>query len=662
MKQRMKELVVELNEASNLYYNGGESPLTDKEFDAKLKELAELEEKYGFIYCNSPTVNVGSPVLDGINQVEIKDKPMLSLDKVHSAKEIEDFSDGWDIIATIKCDGLSVRLIYEKGVLVSANTRGNGTIGSDISEHIKYFLNVPLMISKKERYIIDGEAIIYDKDFEIINRNNEFKNNRNTASGSLALLDMSIVKNRRLSFIAWDVIQGGSYSEYHYNIEEAEELGFTVVPGFVLDCTKVEENEINSINTDLLNIAHEKGIPCDGVVWRINNISAGNDRGRTAHHFLNAIAWKPHDEEYETELCGIEWSMGRTGVLTPVAIFKPIDIDGSTVERASLHNVSVMREVLGEYPELKQTIWVAKMNQIIPQIVRAKKNDIPHDHVLNHGGISVVPVCCPVCGGNIKVEKSPSGVLNAVCINPECDGKLINRIDHYCGKKGLDIKGISKATIEKLINWGWINDSITELYDLQSHRTEWINKPGFGAVSVDKILNAIDASKSNTSLAAFISGIGIPLVGSTIAKEIVKYYSTWWDFKAAVGGDWTELDGFGPEISNAINSFDYAEADKIAEMLTFAIPDGQDNELVKSADGITFCITGKLTSGNWRNRDELKAYIELLGGKVSSSVTSKTNYLINNDSTSQSSKNLSAQKLGVKIITEAEFIDAFGQK
>lgn len=659
--QRMKDLIVELNEASNLYYNGGESPLTDKEFDAKIEELKALEKECGFIYCNSPTINVGSPILDGINQVEIKDKPMLSLDKVHSAKEIEDFSDGWDIIATIKCDGLSVRLIYENGVLVSANTRGNGTIGSDISEHIKYFLNVPLQITKKEKYIIDGEAIIYDKDFEIINRNNEFKNNRNTASGSLALLDMSIVKNRRLSFIAWDVIQGGNYSEYHYNMEEAEDLGFTVVPGFALDCTKVEEDEINSINIDLLNIAKEKGIPCDGVVWRINNIAAGNDRGRTAHHFLNAIAWKPHDEEYETELWGIEWSMGRTGVLTPVAKFRPIDIDGSTVERASLHNVSVMREVLGEYPELKQTIWVAKMNQIIPQIVRAKKNDIPHDHVLNHGGISVVPVCCPICGGSIKIEKSPSGVLNAVCTNPECDGKLINRIDHFCGKKGLDIKGISKATIEKLINWGWLN-SIKDLYKLDNYSITWSNKQGFGKVSVNKILNAILLSKENVDLASFISAIGIPLVGKTIAKEIVKYYSTWDDFMTGIGGDWTEFDGFGPEISRAINKFDYTEANEIAAMLDFAIPDSQDSELIKSADGITFCITGKLTSGNWKNRDELKAYIELLGGKVSSSVTSKTDYLINNDSTSQSSKNLTAQKLGVKIITEVEFIDAFGQK
>ena len=402
----IKKLINELNDASFKYYNGLESPLSDKEFDIKFKELQNLEKETGIIYSNSPTQNVGAPVLNNINKVSIQEQPMLSLDKAHSAQEICNFENGYDIIASIKCDGLSIRIIYQDGKISSANTRGNGYEGSDVTEHIKQFLNVPLVINKQGTYIIDGEAIILNKDFKLINQNNQFQNNRNTASGSLALLDMSIVKNRRLSFFAWDVIKGGNYNEYHYNLEEAQELGFSIVPSFALDATQRDRlKEVDEINQDLLNIAKEKGIPCDGVVWRINNIQAGKKMGQTSHHFLNAIAWKPSDDEYETELKNIEWSMGRTGILTPVAIFKPIEIDGTIVERASLHNVSVMIETLGERPEQNQHIWVIKSNQIIPQIVRAAKNDIPHDHILPG-----TPMYCPCCGKETKLIWSDTGV------------------------------------------------------------------------------------------------------------------------------------------------------------------------------------------------------------------------------------------------------------
>ena len=644
----IEKLVKELNEASELYYNGKESPLTDAEFDIKLKKLKELEKEYDFVLSDSPTINVGSkPILNGIDTVEIQGKPMLSLDKVHLAKEIEDFSDGYDIIASIKCDGLSVRLIYEDGKLVSANTRGNGTEGSDISEHIKYFLNVPLVIKKKERYIIDGEAIIYDKDFAIVNKNGEFKNNRNTASGSLALLDMSIVKNRRLSFIAWDIIEGGFATQFHYNLEEAEDFGFTVVPALALDCTKVEELEIEEINKILLNVAKEKGIPCDGVVWKINDIKAGEAKGRTAHHWCNAIAWKPEIKEYETELLDIELSLGRTGVLTPVAIYKPIMIDGSECSRASLHNVSVMRDTLGIHPYTGQKIKIFKANEIIPQISWADTNEenVDWDKLIK-------VTCCPVCGGSLEIEDN-NGIVTLWCANPDCEGKLANKVDHFCGKKGLDIKGISKATIEKLIDWGWIN-GFTDLFKLEEHSVEWKSKPGFGEASVNKIIFTINATRKSTKLESFISAIGIPLVGRTIAKEIVKYYSTWDEFRAAVGGDWTEFDGFGPEISKAINNFDYTEIDEVAGMLTFEQPESQNEENIMLA-GEVFCITGKVN--HWKNRDELKSYIENHGGKVVGSVSSNVTFLINNDATSTSAKNTTAKKLGIPIITEDEFLN-----
>lgn len=369
---KMQELINELNEASKLYYNGQESFLSDKEFDEKINELKTLEQKYKIVYANSPTVKVGAPVLNVLNKVTIKDKPMLSLDKVHSAEEIKKFSDGYDIIASIKCDGLSVRLIYENTDLVSANTRGDGYIGGDITEHIKHFLNVPLKIATPERFIIDGEAIIYDDDFSIVNKNGEFKNNRNTASGSLALLDMSVVADRRLSFIAWNIIAGSDKKCYHYNLEYAKELGFTTVPTLALDCTKVEENEINEINRILLEEAKEKGIPCDGVVWKINDIVAGAAKGQTSHHFLDAVAWKPEIEEYETKLIDIEWTMGRTGQISPIALFEKVNIDGTEIARASLSNLSILKKTLGEKPFKGQTIMVSKRNMIIPKIERAK--------------------------------------------------------------------------------------------------------------------------------------------------------------------------------------------------------------------------------------------------------------------------------------------------
>jgi len=657
-------LIKTLNDASSKYYNGGESPFSDKQFDNMLAALKELEEKTGVVYSNSPTQNVGAPVLGTLNEVEIVKQPMLSLDKVHTAEEIANFQSGYDIIASIKCDGLSVRLIYKDGNLVSANTRGNGYIGSDITNHVKQFLNVPLKIKKEGTYIIDGEAIIFARDFAIVNKNGEFKNSRNTASGALALLDMSIVKSRRLSFIAWDVIEGGKYNLYHYNIEEAESLGFKIPPMMAIDATCRDRlDEIEDVNNDLISMAKEMGIPYDGVVWRINDIEAGRKMGKTAHHFLNAVAWKPANEEYETRLKYIDYDVSRMGILTPVAVFEPIDIDGSTVERASLHNMSIMKEVLGETPYAGQPVWVIKANMIIPQITRAIKKD--YGDIIAAGGCTVglggdYGVLCPICGGLTSIRTSESGVDVLYCDNENCPGKLAQRIDHYAGKKGLDIKGISRKTIEKLIDWGWINDSISELYDLQSHRTEWISKPGFGAASVDKILNAIEESRSDTSLEKFISGIGIPLVGSTIAKEIVKYYPTWEKFREAVGSDWTLFDGFGEEINKAINNFDYTEADKIAATFAFK----QRSSSVKAPETAAafkdkvFCITGKVHI--FKNRDELKADIESLGGKVVSSMSSKVNYLINNDATSTSAKNKAAQAAGIPIITEEEYVEMKG--
>ena len=644
------ELKEKINKAKFAYYNTDSPIMSDKEYDNLIK-------KYG----EEPSV--GAPVLDSIKKITITDKPMLSLDKVHNEKEIISFSNGYDIVASIKCDGLSVRLIYKNGILFSANTRGNGSEGADITEHIKYFTNVPLKILKTEKYIIDGEAIIYNDDFKIINKNNQFKNSRNTASGSLTLLDMNIVKQRHLSFIAWDVIQGGCSSEYyHYNMEEAENLGFTTVPMLILDVTKVEQKEIANINQTLLKKSKEKGIPCDGVVWRINDIKEGNKRGQTAHHFLNAIAWKPNDETYSTRLKHIQWTMGRTGVLTPVAIFDPIDIDGSTVERASLHNVSVMREILGDCAYVGEPLQVYKANQIIPQIAEAEPK-YDYGYVIAHGGVSANDVIerCPICGGDVAYITSDDGVINAYCDNPLCEGKLINRLEHFCGKKGLDIKGLSKATFQKLIDWEWL-ENIEGIFNLNQYRNEWIKKPGFGIASVDKILKSIEEHR-HTTLDAFISAIGIPLIGRTAAKDLTNYFETYEDFRDAVMDDTYNffiLDNFGEEMNNSIKNFNYAEADRISKLLIFETPVVNKNQINNSLTGKTIVITGKLT--NFKNRDELKAVIIAHGGKVADAISSKTDYLICNDKNSMTSKTKKAKELNIQIITEEECLQLITQE
>lgn len=633
------ELKEKINKAKFAYYNTDSPIMSDKEYDNLIK-------KYG----EEPSV--GAPVLDSIKKIIITDKPMLSLDKVHNEKEIISFSNGYDIVASIKCDGLSVRLIYKNGILFSANTRGNGSEGADITEHIKYFTNVPLKILKTEKYIIDGEAIIYNDDFKIINKNNQFKNSRNTASGSLALLDMNIVKQRRLSFIAWDIIQGGCSSEcYHYNMEEAEELGFTTVPMLILDATKIEQEEIANINQTLLKESKEKGIPCDGVVWRINDVKEGNRRGQTAHHFLNAVAWKPNDETYETEVKNIEWTMGRTGQLTPVLIYNDIEIDGAICNRASLHNISIMTQLMGgAYPG--QRVFIYKANQIIPQ-VKSAQEDNP-----NHVPMIEIPKKCPYCGKPTEI-RNDNGSKILYCTNNKCNQKLINKLEHFCSKShGLDIKGLSKATFEKLIDWGWINN-IEDIFNLYTHKDEWTNKPGFGAKSVDKILKSIEEHR-HTTLDAFISAIGIPLIGRTAAKDLTNYFETYEDFRDAVMDDTYNffiLDNFGEEMNNSIKNFNYAEADRISKLLIFETPVVNNIQINNSLTGKTIVITGKLTT--FKNRAELKAVIESHGGKVSDSISGKTDLLINNDVNSTSSKNKAAKARNIPIVSELDFMKQY---
>ena len=641
----MIKLINRLNEASYAYYNTENPIMSDAEFDALMDALKDMERDSGIIMSNSPTQKVGAPVLSELKKVKIQNKPMLSLNKVHSAEEVFSFAKGKKILGLVKCDGLSTRLVYENGKLVSAHTRGDGYIGSDVTDHVKNFINVPLTINTTKRYVVDGESIIKDKDFATLTG---LKNNRNAASGALSLLDTKEVRNRKLSFILWDVIEGEEEEDsLTERIYHALKLGFDVISGVEISSKDLSIEKIDEGNKIVMNKAKELGIPCDGVVWKYDSVSYGEAQGSTSHHFNNGIAWKPEIETAKTILKDIEWTIGRTGVLTPVAIFEPVDLDGSTVERASLHNISIMNELLGS-AHATQPIYIYKANMIIPQILTAEEKE-PGDFLYTLEFI--IPEACPICGGDTEIRKdNDSEVL--YCANPACSGKLINRLDHFCGKKGLDIKHLSKATLEKLVNWGWIN-TYQDIFILNEHREAWIKKPGFGEASVDRLLNSIRDAKT-TTLDKIIAAAGIPEIGSSVAKELAKHYKTWEDFRAE--DNFLQYDGIGEVMNNHLLNFNYEDLNldyTVNLHLKLEEEKQMQTEASGKLEGCIFVITGKV-SLLAKNRDGVKDIIEAAGGKVASAVSTKTNYLLNNDNTSTSAKNEKAKALGIKIITEQE--------
>ena len=648
----IKTLVQELNRLTKLY-DEGHPEISDKEWDDLYFKLKEMEEKTGIIYPDSPTQNIHFEKVSELKKIK-HNHPMLSLDKTKNIKDIDSFINKHEWVAMAKMDGLTCSLRYINGELISAETRGNGIEGEDITHNAKIISSIPQKINYKNELIIDGEIICTYKNFEFFN--NEYKNPRNFASGSIRLLDAQECSKRKLTFIAWDVIKGFDNQTLTDNLMDLHFEGFTIVP-FTIKSSVVLNTEI-AIDTIKSN-CEELSYPIDGIVFKYNNLKEYVAAGRTDHHFKGGLAYKFYDETYPTRLKYIQWTMGRTGVLTPVAVFDPIEIDGTIVERASLHNVSIMREILGNCAYVGEPLEVAKMNQIIPQIIEAgPKYD--YGYVIGHGGVSAHDVIerCPICGGEVDYITSPDGVINAYCSNPHCEGKLINILDHFCGKKGLDIKGISKATFEKLIDWGWLGN-IEEVFSLSNFRDEWIKKPGFGIKSVDKMLQAIEDAK-HTTLDAFISAIGIPLIGRTVAKDLINYFETYEDFRNAINDntyDFSILNNFGEEMNKNIKNFDYAEADRISKLLFIEAPVVNNNIINNNLEGKTIVITGKLT--NFKNRAELKSIIEAHGGKVVDSISSKTSMLINNDINSTSSKNKTAKNNGIPIITELDFINQY---
>ena len=619
-------------------YNCGNPTITDEEWDKVYFQLQELEKKIGFRYPDSPTQHIDYAVIDSLDKFT-HSIPMRSLAKTKSIEEVDAYFGDHPYIGMVKMDGLSLSLTYRDGKLVSAATRGNGEIGENITHNARVIHNIPQTINADIEIIVNGEIIcpldVFEKYFA-----EDYKNPRNFASGSIRLLNSKECDARKLKFVAWDCVAGTNFTTFGERLNFLSLLGFEVVPAitkqlsaqFVIDWVKIQA-QINHY-------------PIDGVVFRHEDIAYGESLGNTSHHPNHSIAFKFMDETVETHLLDIIYEPSRNGVLTPIAIFEPIEIDGSIVGRASVHNLSVMQELFKGGPWRNQAIEVYKANMIIPQIASAERIMASDDEFIN------MPEKCPACGGPLKVQVSEAKIRTLICPNEKCSCRLINQLDHFCGKKGLDIKGLSKATLEKLIDWGWVETKL-DIFKLHEHKSEWVKKAGFGEKSVSNILNAIEQAK-DVSLSQFIASLGIPLVGTTVSKLIEKKCVTYIQFRDDVLNDsfsFANWDGIGPEINQALKTFDYTEADILnveAVRIYFAKAD-----LIKATtlEGKRFAITGSIGIG----RSKLSEYIEKHGGTVTSSVSRKTDFLIANQP-EDSAKYKNAIAYGTKILTEDEVL------
>lgn len=653
----MKALIKTLNEASDAYYNGAkESTLTDEQFDRMMYNLKNLEDNTGIVFSDSPTHNVGAKVVDSINKVE-HNHLMLSLDKCHSAQELIDFAGEDDCYLSVKCDGLTCSLRYVDGQLVSAETRGDGHVGQSILFHAIEFCNIPTYIPCDGEFIIDGEAVIFADDFERINsslpEDKKFKNSRNLASGTLANLDANITKQRNMKFIAWRVIKGFDYiSSNFFKLKEAEKFGFTVPPMFTYTNNSSNKDNLENMLHELRKQANNIGLPMDGVVMAKDNCELADRMGRTDKFFYHSIAYKFEDEKYETTLTGIDWTVGRTGVITPTATFRPIIIDGTEVSRASMHNLSVMKELCGGnsfYPNMKVNIY--KANQIIPQVKSVEwvfEDEINNEKLLT-------PKKCPCCCADTSVVKTNNSEV-LMCTNPNCSAKKIAQFTHFVSRKAMNIDGLSEKTLELLISHGFLHN-YKDIYHLKDHRDKLILLEGLGEKSVDKLLDSIEKSRTVT-LDRFITALGIPNIGSSAAKAISKQFNgDHYDFVQALtnGYDFSQIDDFGKITNKSLHDW-WDSKDQMVELLPIEMNFIVENDVGSSSNlnGKSFCITGSLT--HYQNRDALVKAIEDNGGKYVSGVSKKTDFLINNDTTSTSGKNKKAIELNIPIISEDDFL------
>lgn len=644
--KRLRELVSILSEASLAYEQENREIMSNYEYDKLYDELVKLEDETGTILANSPTRKVGYEVLSSLPK-EAHQSPMLSLDKTKSVSDLVEFMGDKPCLLSWKLDGLTVVLTYENGELVKAVTRGNGEIGEVITSNAKCFSNIPLKIGVKGKLVLRCEAVISYSTFEKINANlgvneEQYKNPRNLASGSVRQLDSSITKQREVQAIVFNVVycedcKSDSKCEL---FEFVENLGFTTV-----DCFYVtSENELRNAVENFRAEVNNYDIPSDGLVITYDSVSYGESLGRTAKFPKHSLAFKWKDETKSTTLRDVIWQVGRTGKITPVAIFDTVDIEGSEVSRASIHNISILEDLELGYGDV---IEVYKANMIIPQILGnfTCSNDIE------------IPDTCPVCGEETHIiQEKNSKIL--YCSNSKCPAKNLQRFSHFVARDAMNIEGLSEATLEKLIDCGYIT-KLGDIFRLDRYEYEITNMEGFGDKSYDKLIRAIEKVRT-VSLPRLIYGLGIPNVGLGNAKLLCKEYN--YDIYAlSEASEWelAQIQGIGGVIANSVYEFfnNPVHTAEVEDLLQEVEIESAEELIDNNLEGMIFCITGAVYE--FKNRDEFKEAVESRGGKVTGSVSSNTDYLVTNDTTSGSSKNLKAAQLGVKIITEQEFIDMF---
>ena len=645
--KRIRELIGTLRAAGRAYYQESREIMSNFEYDKLYDELVSLEKETGIVFANSPTQNVGYEVVSALPK-ERHEKPMLSLNKTKSVEELADWLGGQTGLLSWKMDGLTIVLTYQNGTLVKAVTRGNGEIGEVITANAKAFVNVPLNISYQGELILRGEAIIRYSDFEKINEQIEdvdakYKNPRNLCSGSVRQLNSEITAQRQVHFYAFSLVKADGIDFKNSRKEQFEWLktqGFEVVEYH--EVTKETLPETVKMYSEAIA---ENDTPSDGLVLLYDDIAYGQSLGRTAKFPRDSIAFKWADEIQETKLLYIEWSASRTGLINPVAVFEPVELEGTTVSRASVHNISIMETLeLGS----GDRITVYKANMIIPQIA---------DN-LTRSGVRDIPEACPVCGGQTEVRQL-NDVKSLYCTNPDCQAKKVNSFTLFTSRDALNIAGLSEATLEKFIGVGMIHE-YADIFHLDRHQEEIVEMDGFGQKSYDNLIAAAEKA-SHTTLPRMVYGLGVAGIGLANAKMICRHFKN--DFEAmrhATVEELVEIDGIGEVLAQAWTAFfsdgkNNAIVDHLLAELTFEAEDEESSEGADEAfAGMNFVITGSLE--HFKNRKELQELIERRGGKVTGSVTSKTNYLINNDVASSSSKNKKARELGVPILSEEEFL------
>lgn len=650
---RMKELVDILNEASKAYYAKDEEIMSNFEYDALYDELVKLEEETGVTFANSPTVNVGYEAVDELPK-EAHEKPMLSLAKTKSREELRDWLNKKEALLSWKLDGLTIVLTYEDGKLFKAVTRGNGEVGEVITPNAKVFVNVPLQIPFKGQLVLRGEAVITYTDFEKINSQlaedeEKYKNPRNLCSGSVRQLNNEITAKRNVRFYAFSLVKAEENGqEVNWNNDRENQFLFLKEQGFeVVEYIRVAEDSI------LEGIeAYEKKIvtydvPSDGLVLTLCDLDYSKSLGRTAKFPRDSIAFKWQDETKETVLKEIEWSPSRTGLINPVAIFEPVELEGTTVSRASLHNVSIMKNMqigIGDH------VMVYKANMIIPQIAEN----------LTKSGNLEIPSTCPACSGSTKIQKL-NDVESLYCINPDCPAKKVKAFSLFVSRDALNIEGLSEATLEKFIAKGFIH-KLGDIFRLEEHKDEIVSMEGFGTKSYDNLMQSIEKAK-DTTLVRILYGLGIAGIGLANAKVLCKHFD--YDIEkimAASKEDISAIEGMGDVLALAI--VEWFAKDENRDVLADLLENLQTTapSVIVGEQTLTdkiFVITGDVH--HFTNRSELKEFIESRGGKVTGSVTGKTTYLINNDVNSTSGKNKKAKELSVPIISEDEFLAMVGE-